>query len=200
MIPTFHHLLHLTEINLLRFYPWHFQFSNDVHSVVFCQNTVFVLWSRPVARTPSPGAHGHSGPVHHRGGSQRAVPNLSKSEYTTLKKKKKKSHYKIKKIDQRAESLRSFQEDTQLGAGGGLGPGCARRPVSGRRLGALPAETSQQGSARPNLRGWLRSLLKTKVLNGLVLSVLSTTMQFSSQGILATLNLSKNRGFWKIRL
>lgn len=196
MIPTFHHLLHLTEINLLRFYPWHFQFSNDVHSVVFCQNTVFVLWSRPVARTPSPGAHGHSGPVHHRGGSQRAVPNLSKSEYTTLKKKK--------KISLQNQKDRSESWVITLVPGGHTArcwgrPG-ARRPVSGRRLGALPAETSQQGSARPNLRGWLRSLLKTKVLNGLVLSVLSTTMQFSSQGILATLNLSKNRGFWKIRL
>lgn len=34
-----------------------------------------------------------------------------------------------------------------------------------------------------------------QVLNSLVLSVLSTTTQLSSQGILATLNLSKNRGF-----
>ena len=33
--------------------------------------------------------------------------------------------------------------------------------------------------------------------NSLVLSVLSPTMQLSSQGILATLNLSKNRGFEK---
>lgn len=133
MIPTFHHLLHLTEINLLRFYPWHFQFSNDVHSVVFCQNTVFVLWSRPVARTPSPGAHGHSGPVHHRGGSQRAVPNLSKSEYTTLKKKKKnlttKSKRSIRELSHYARSRRTHS--SVLGAAWGRAVPGGQSPEGG---------------------------------------------------------------------
>lgn len=84
-----------------------------------------------MARTPAPGAHGHSGPFHHRGGSQRAVPNLSKSEYTTLKKKNltTKSKRLIREPSHYARSRRTHS--SVLGAAGLLQAAGLRKEAGG---------------------------------------------------------------------
>lgn len=61
--------------------------------------------------------------------------------------------------------------------------------------GGCIARMGNESECLPVLTSEATVFLRQSSLNGLVLSVLSTTMQFNSQGILATLNLSKNRGF-----
>lgn len=143
-----------------------------------------------VPHTPPQGTHGQNTSSQ---GALSSVQNLTRAKTLT---RFKKSHYKIKKTDPKSELL---------------GP-CALTysTVSGRERGLRHRDSSgaafQEGGCARSSRLKLVSeglhLLPPKLvscrqrsLHSSALSVLSPTMQLSSQSVLAT--LSKNRGFEK---
>lgn len=128
-------------------------------------------------------------------GSKSSVQNLTKANTLICFKN---LTTKSKRLIQRAELLHSFimMYSTVLGSEHGLvNQDALNGNVSGRRL--YCSSRLKLISERLHLLPQKLVSSRQRSLNSLVLSVLSPTMQLSSQGILATLNLSKNRGFEK---
>ena len=124
-------------------------------------------------------------------GALSSVQNLTRAKTLT---RFKKSHYKIKKTDPKSELLGpcALTYSTVLGSERGL-----------RHRDSLGAAFQEGGCARSSrlklvskgLHLQSYSLFQTRSFHSLALSVLSPTMQLSSQDILATFTLSKNKCF-----